>query len=378
MQHTFSDIFDISRLKGMCEAFTEFSGIALAVVDITGNVHVATGWQDICLKFHRKHPETSKLCHESDTVMANHTTPDKKYKLYTCKNGLIEVAFPIVVNGTHVGNFFTGQFFMQTPDKAFFNLQAEKYNFDKVIYMTDLNKVPVYDKPRLEQVINYLSHLTETISAIGFERIKTLQAKQEHIQKLEDAVQQRTLQLHHANKALCEANKKLQALSLVDQLTSLGNRRALADFAFKEWKRVKRNGSQLAVFMIDVDYFKSFNDCYGHQAGDECLTQIAEVIKQCVCRDTDFIGRYGGEEFICILTNTPCHGLEKVAKSIQLNIKNLNIPHKGSPIASCVTVSIGISVYDKDSTCCDISELIHQADKRLYQAKKVGRDRVIS
>jgi len=102
-----------------------------AILDLEGNIIIATGWQDICTRFHRIHPLTSSRCRESDTILAGRIQNGDRYTVYKCKNGLVDVAAPITIGGKHVGNFFTGQFFLEAPDKNFFIHQAEEFGFDK-------------------------------------------------------------------------------------------------------------------------------------------------------------------------------------------------------------------------------------------------------
>jgi diguanylate cyclase (GGDEF)-like protein len=129
--------------------------------------------------------------------------------------------------------------------------------------------------------------------------------------------------------------------------------------------------------MIDIDYFKKYNDAYGHDAGDDCLREVASALSQCVIRDGDFVARYGGEEFAAVLPNTDKDGAQVVAEKMLEKVRGLNIPHKTSDIAGYVTVSIGgttgaINHYHHGS------EYIKSADKALYESKKNGRNRYTS
>ncbi len=167
----------------------------------------------------------------------------------------------------------------------------------------------------------------------------------------------------------------LMNLSHIDGLTNIANRRAFDEALEREWLRAKRSGRTLSILMLDIDYFKKFNDTLGHAAGDECLKDVAKTIKGSLMRPSDIAARYGGEEFVCLLPETDIKGAMHTAENIMTNIKRLNILHPSSEICSIVTVSIGIaSALPTDDS--DSNELLQSADKALYAAKSLGRNRI--
>ena len=172
------------------------------------------------------------------------------------------------------------------------------------------------------------------------------------------------------------ANQELRRLANSDGLTQLANRRSFDEYLDKEWRRARRQQSPLSLILADVDFFKCYNDFYGHLAGDRCLQQVAAVLRQTVKRSADLAARYGGEEFAILLPNTEETGATLVAAEIQTNIKALQIPHAQSSIADCVTVSLGIACLVPGSDMVP-TFLIAAADKALYQAKMAGRDRYL-
>jgi diguanylate cyclase (GGDEF)-like protein len=157
-------------------------------------------------------------------------------------------------------------------------------------------------------------------------------------------------------------------------LTGVANRRYFNIHFQKEWKRALRYKNPISLLMVDIDSFKSFNDIYGHQAGDECLRKIAEALKNVLKRPGDFIARYGGEEFIVMLTDTDRNGAIEVVKLMQHAVFKLAIPHQGTLVSDRITFSAGIGTIvpdqDLDSGC-----LVSAADKALYRAKAEGRNR---
>ncbi|RBA23629.1 sensor domain-containing diguanylate cyclase [Herminiimonas fonticola] len=170
-------------------------------------------------------------------------------------------------------------------------------------------------------------------------------------------------------------NLVLQALAMRDSLTGLANRRCFDDAISRELQRAARNKNSLALLMIDVDYFKKYNDTYGHPAGDACLKQIANAIRVAEKRSVDLVARYGGEEIIVMLPDCDAQGAVQIAENILSEVRALAIPHSGNP-RGIVTVSAGVAVLNPIENN-DIPEtIIGMADKALYQAKSNGRDQV--
>jgi diguanylate cyclase (GGDEF)-like protein/PAS domain S-box-containing protein len=172
---------------------------------------------------------------------------------------------------------------------------------------------------------------------------------------------------------LQQVNEELQHLATHDQLTQLPNRRYFDQYLTQEWQRLTREQSFLSLIVCDVDYFKRYNDTYGHPAGDECLMQVAQAIQRGIKRPADLAARYGGEEFVIILPNTDSQGAIQVVETIQADIFQLHIPHESSSVSSQITLSFGIaSLYPTTVSSPEI--LIKKADLALYQAKENGRN----
>lgn len=174
-----------------------------------------------------------------------------------------------------------------------------------------------------------------------------------------------------------DLNKKLTGISQKDSLTGLANRRWFDEKVEIEWNKAMLVKSNFSLLMIDVDFFKEFNDSYGHIAGDNCLKVVAKTLLSAMSRPTDFIARYGGEEFICVLSNTDEVGASKLSDAILTSIESLKIPHNNSAISAYLTVSLGcLTVNGKLVT--DITDLIERVDGELYTAKDNGRNQVSS
>lgn len=178
-----------------------------------------------------------------------------------------------------------------------------------------------------------------------------------------------------AENTLEESRLKLEKLSLTDSLTEIANRRRFDEFLVQEHARHARSGGRLSLILLDIDYFKLFNDRYGHVRGDECLRQIASVFRKSTVRPSDLVARYGGEEFACILPETAQSGALLVAERIRQGIINLAIPHELSEVSDYVTASLGVVTMhcNADET---VSDMVVLADQLLYKAKTLGRNRV--
>ena len=177
--------------------------------------------------------------------------------------------------------------------------------------------------------------------------------------------------------AIYTANQELQRLAVTDGLTQVANRRQFDEYLNSEWQRLGREHETLALIVCDVDYFKLYNDTYGHQAGDECLRIIAKAISCTVKRPADLVARYGGEEFAVILPNTDELGAISVAQNIAKEIQQSKVIHSQSAISEYVTLSIGIASTTPSSEYAP-EVLFAAADKGLYEAKKQGRNRVVA
>ncbi|MGZ4955237.1 MAG: diguanylate cyclase [Methylobacter sp.] len=169
--------------------------------------------------------------------------------------------------------------------------------------------------------------------------------------------------------------KQLERDAFIDSLTGIHNRRSFDQTVDIEWKRAVRHGKQLSVAMVDIDYFKQYNDTYGHGAGDEALRQIAKAMLKIVNRSGEVIARYGGEEFVVLLPEVGRDEAVRIAKRIRHSVETLGINHEKSTVAPVVTISVGgISMMPcTDST---VTDLLALADEQLYLAKRSGRNLV--
>lgn len=211
-----------------------------------------------------------------------------------------------------------------------------------------------------------LGQLALTFNTMVAELRATYTQLQDYAHTLEQRVEERTRHLQ-------EANNELARLSNIDGLTEVHNRRHFDHQLTQRWQAQRRCGQPLGVIMVDVDHFKKYNDTYGHQAGDDCLKQVARALGQTLRRPTDYLARYGGEEFVLLVDNDEA-GLTQLADSLREAVARLAIPHEASPLGR-VSISLGGAVVVPDAAGRP-ADLVERADAALYRSKQAGRDRV--
>ncbi len=214
------------------------------------------------------------------------------------------------------------------------------------------------------------------LSAVIEEKNVAQLSLKQTLENLESLVTDRTVKLEQSEALLTQANLELQKLVNIDGLTQVANRRCFDDRLKMEWERLSRDSQPIALILFDIDYFKLYNDCYGHQAGDESLVAIAQAVKGALCRPADLVARYGGEEFAVILPNTDLDGASIVAEQIRAAVIDLDIEQQNSDISNIVTISLGVASL-LPSLSQKPSILIKQADIALYSAKQQGRNQSV-
>ncbi|MFC6141641.1 diguanylate cyclase [Paraburkholderia silvatlantica] len=181
--------------------------------------------------------------------------------------------------------------------------------------------------------------------------------------------------LRRSQQELLRANLELRRLTHSDGLTGLSNRRYLDEFLSAEWKRAERERTEISLLMIDVDYFKPYNDTYGHVAGDNVLRSVATTIRREIRQPRDLVARFGGEEFAVVLPGTGSAGARLLAEKMRRDVAGLALPHVGSAVSEHLTISIGVATLTPAPGLAETA-LIEEADAALYRAKRDGRNRV--
>lgn len=244
--------------------------------------------------------------------------------------------------------------------------------------MESLIYCPLVVEDKILGVLTVQSKKKNAYSQYNFDMVRALSSyiaiainNAQESEKLAEEIKVRK----NAQMELEKINKKLIRLSEIDGLTGIPNRRRFDEFFSLEWSKSEAYSTYLSLLIIDIDYFKEYNDHYGHLAGDEVIRNIATLLQNSLKRYTDFVARYGGDEFIVVLPSTNAEGALCVAKRMKKAIENLRIEHKYSSIEKYITITIGVSsIIPKNNI--DKEALIHTSDDALYQAKGKGRNRI--
>ncbi len=223
-------------------------------------------------------------------------------------------------------------------------------------------------------MVEKIQGYTDRLFKLNLELEKKVKERTETIENTNSQLRKEIEERKRAEEALKYANRMLEKLSTTDSLTGLYNRRVFEQNFNRFWKIAVRERSPISVILCDIDHFKKINDTYGHQAGDVCLREFAEILLKCVSRPMDMVARYGGEEFIFLLPDTPLPGAVTIANEIQLLLKKRN---ENGKTKIKMTTSIGISSIVPDNLD-ESRHLILEADRALYDAKKSGRNRIVT
>lgn len=205
--HILCELMGSQRISEMLKDFCELVGVSAAVIDMDANVLAASKWQQICTDFHRVNADSCARCIESDTELANQLDEGAEFTMYRCKNGLVDCASPIIIEGEHVANLFIGQFLLEAPDREFFREQARQFGFDSAAYMAALDDVPVVEEKRIPRIMGFLGKFAQLIATMGLDRFKIIEAEKESRQQLEELVQKRTEELDKSIHVLNQAQK---------------------------------------------------------------------------------------------------------------------------------------------------------------------------
>ena len=261
----FSELVDIDKLRELCESYTMINGAVTAILDLEGEILIATGWQDICTRFHRVNDTTAGRCRESDTILAGRLEKSDSYKIYKCRNGLVDVAVPIIIRGEHVANFFTGQFFTEAPDTAFFIRQAEEFCFDKDSYLEALNHVPIFSEDTIKSMMNFFTRLVGMIGEMGLARKELEEVNLE----LRNVITER----EQAQKALW--SEKIFLRSILDATTDL--------IYFKDCNSIYREcnkASEAFTGLSEQEQIgKSDFDLFDKEIADQIVKQDQKVLE---------------------------------------------------------------------------------------------------
>ncbi len=195
------------------------------------------------------------------------------------------------------------------------------------------------------------------------------------LQAQAEEMDRKNRELTETRRQLEQRNRDLERLSALDTLTQIANRRRFDAVLRQEWRRAVRDEAPVSLLFCDIDYFKRYNDTYGHQAGDECLVRVAQAMEETLNRPADLVARYGGEEFIALLVDTDTEGARMLAERMRARIEELKLENRDSGVGPQLTVSLGVATVVPNPTLRP-EDLVDLADRALYAAKAGGRNRV--
>jgi diguanylate cyclase (GGDEF)-like protein len=220
-----------------------------------------------------------------------------------------------------------------------------------------------------------LMAMMKTISSRSRHDLENLDSDFQRLKGYASEVERQNQELTRIRQKLTESNAQLERLSTLDTLTGLANRRRFDEVLSHEWRRSAREGTPLSLVFCDIDFFKDYNDGYGHLAGDQTLVEVAGAVSAASNRPGDVPARYGGEEFVIVLPGTGEEGAKKLAERLRARIEDMKIPHAHSRLSRYLTISLGVaSAVPKRGS--DPNELLDAADRAVYAAKQEGRNRV--
>ena len=229
---------------------------------------------------------------------------------------------------------------------------------------------------RQEQIIAQLEEAKAKLEEYSQTLEQKVAQRTEEIRKKNEDLRLEVAERKAAQEKLRVANLELQRLAALDGLTQVANRRHMDEYLDREHKRMIREKGDLAFILCDVDYFKRYNDTYGHQMGDDCLKAVAGALRDTAMRPGDLVARYGGEEFAVILPRTNGKGTAYLAEAIRRAVQDLEIRHEASETAPVVTISVGAAMTSHKNPASS-QQLVAASDQALYEAKQTGRNRCV-
>ena len=270
MDYKLDDLIDINLLQDLQEKLDVIYSVPSGIVDNEGRILTAVAWQDVCTKFHRQNPQCLKECIKSDQYIITHLKDTKPPVSYKCVHGLIDSVTPIIINGKHLANFFTGQFFLEEPDMEFFKRQAALYNFDEESYLEAVKKVPVWTSEKLDRYHDFIKGFVEWIARAGLNHLKEIEANQ----KSEDLLRQTLLQKEEIERN----NKRLESLLRISQYKSK-SKQDLLDYALKE--AIYLSNSKIGYIYYYNEAAQEFIlNTWSSEVKDQCSVKSSQSVQK--------------------------------------------------------------------------------------------------
>lgn len=376
------DIIDLEDLQKLQDSFARANHVASSIVDTEGvPITQPSNYSSVCTMI-RQTEKGLANCISSGKTLGKIALQSQKPYCHFCQSvGFIDAAAPIIVEDVHVANWLIGQNAIGEVDEERIVSYAKEIGADSTRMLEAFRAMDKISEEQFREKLDFLWLMANRISNQAFQQVKyqmmvtSLKASQKELntykKNLEKIVHQRTNELENALK-------QIQQLSMQDALTGCFNRGGINEYLPKEMKRAKRYNNPITVCICDLDHFKRINDSYGHQAGDVVLQQVVKRMQELIRDDIDWLGRYGGEEFILIMPLTDSVGGTETAERLRQAIAR--IPFHFAEETVHVTASFGVCGIDDWQTGSTVSHetLLNSADVYLYQAKNSGRNRVVA
>jgi len=381
-QFELTDIIDIDDLIKINESFAASCKIASTLVDRDGNPITPPVHHSRVCRIIRSTPVGNARCLQSAERLGKMALELGRPYYGPCHAvGFIDACAPIIVHGQHLGNWLIGQVSIGDVDEKRIMDFAREIEADEKDMLEGFRNMKNMPQDEFERKVDFLWMVTKQICDHAYEKLKLSRAVKllhesqvelrRHQEKLEIIVQERT-------KKLKDAMEEIKQISLTDKLTGAYNRRYITENLPREMQRTVRYKRSLSVALFDIDFFKNINDTYGHQCGDAILKNIVKSVTASVRQGTDWIARFGGEEFLVVMPETDEKAAQGVCRRIRHMIEDMRTEWNGKLLA--ITVSFGVCSYDATRSSAPVKQeaMIHCADKALYAAKQKGRNTVVS
>ena len=476
--NTIEELIDIQKLEKIFTKFSNLTGYTTGLVkQDTRDVLLSTGWTDICKKYHRGSNSSAYICQESNAILTQNLKESQQIATQECQHGMVDAATPIIIDGEHLADIFSGQVLLNKPDIDSFKETAKEFGYDMEAYLQALKDIKVTSKERLEEVLEFLATIAKLIAEVGKEKKEYLKLNSVLEKKVQERVKEKENLLslfdesdnvlfkwnndakrsvafvsksiisllgytkedfeeknitynscicpsdlfrvtkeiekfkhskksffrHEPYRVMTKSGKikwvldsttlikdennnithflgylsditdlknyqdKLEFLSKTDQLTKVHNRLYIDEILQKQYYRFFRNDEECSLILMDIDYFKEINDTYGHITGDLFLVEFAKLLKNNI-RESDIVGRWGGEEFLIIMPHSNMSDAKELAQKLKDIITKFNFTKVGFK-----TVSFGVSQFVRGFS---IEQLLDSADKALYKSKENGRNQI--
>lgn len=471
------NLIDIQKLEHIFSKFSELTGYTTGFVkQDSREVLISTGWTDICKTHHRGTETSAHICKNSNEELTKNLSQTHQVSLKECQHGMVDGATPIIIDGEHLADIFSGQVLFNKPDIEKFKLGAQEFGYDMPKYLESLKDVKVVSNDKLRDVLDFLSSIAQVIAEIGKDKKEYLKLNTLLEEKVESRVREtnsllalfdhsdnvlfkwnndenksvsfvsqsvlkllgytkeefesdsvsylscvhpddlqgvntelalnekeidnffshkpyrvitksgkikwildNTVTVKNGDKIICylgylsditelkNYQNKLEEISRTDQLTKVKNRLYIDELMQKQYSRFIRNSEKCSVILIDIDHFKDINDSFGHIAGDIFLVEFSNILKINI-RESDSVGRWGGEEFLIILPYSDSSHALKIAEKLKEKIASFEFTNIGNR-----TASFGVAEFQIGITA---EQVVDNADKALYISKENGRDQI--